>query len=149
MRFVRPEILLKSHNAEKTLLLRLKSSKNKDHINNLILRYLPSHKDKIMDINVYVPSDKTSKIGKVIGKGGCKLNEIERMSNTRIRLRRDGKVHFNVVREADGDLWMAQDMINCILADEQQESEAREYTDWEKYYYWWYYYNVENKNKHH
>ncbi|ELQ76115.1 polyribonucleotide nucleotidyltransferase [Trachipleistophora hominis] len=148
MKFIRPKILLHSPYAEKALLLRLKLSKNRDHINDLILKHAPLHNDKIMDINVYVPYEKMNRIGKVIGKGGCKLKEIERMSNTHIRLRKNDKVYFNITKEAEGDVWMARDMINDVLGDKQRENEVREYSDWEKYYYWWYYYNVENKNKH-
>lgn len=66
--FIYPKICTENKNARKELLARLQHTKNNDHINELILKHLPTHKHLIKIKNIYVALTKTNKIGKVIGK---------------------------------------------------------------------------------
>lgn len=87
-----------------------------------------------------------SNVGRVIGKGGKNLKEIENQTNTNIFFDKTKKCFIlrkkfiardrNTSRNITGNLFQAVDLILNGLKNEHQE-----FTDWEKYYFWWYHFN--------
>lgn len=93
-------------------------------------------------------------VGRVIGKNGTNLKEIERKTGTIIFFNKLKKCFVlrtlshqknkSNARVDHGDIFQAVSLILDGLKIEQKE-----YSDWEKYYYWWYYFNQTEQTANH
>lgn len=128
--------------AYNALLIRYKNNPTSE-LSKQILKYCPNEKWRITIVEVICDKSTnvnfcSSNIGKVIGKRGCNLRNIENETNTNIKfIKTTNSFIIKKKRNVDGDIWTAVDLIEQGL---KQQIEKK-YTDWERYYLWWYYFN--------
>ncbi|KRH93245.1 splicing branch point binding protein [Pseudoloma neurophilia] len=175
MKFTKPEPITNKNDpnlnnqARNFLLTRYKTHPTAN-LSSQILRYCPEERWRIsileIDENFCMAEDGCTKneekticecqkrsfknVGRVIGKCGKNLKEIERKSGILIFfnklkkcfvLRRHSHNQKNMKTD-HGDLFQAVALILDGLKNERTEL-----SDWEKYYYWWYFHNIYSKQR--